>query len=226
MKQLSSKDRNFISREMKISLESIESKLNEDFLSPYRSRFEDAIAFFTNSIRKQSEQGYKFDCSPFKDSPAKNEINDHYSKLCKEINDPSAEVVLDSIRHAFCSYAYNGIHELFTHQAKESWYPKVILDCVITPNHIDLLPKKVTLYRGTDISEFKKSMFGQSWTTKESVAHKFAYVHYKNQHWFKKVDRIILKTEYPRQFVYYASQEPEFEVAIDTSKISNVERIK
>lgn len=103
---------------------------------------------------------------------------------------------------------------------------KVILDCVITPNHIDLLPKKVTLYRGTDISEFKKSIFGQSWTTKESVAHKFAYVHYKNQHWFKKVDRIILKTEYPRQFVYYASQEPEFEVAIDTSKISNVKRIK
>lgn len=222
---LSSEDRDFISKEMKIVLESIDSKLSEDFLSPYRHHFEAAISFFITSIRTQNELGYKFDHISFEDSPAEKAINHHCNELSEIIDNAEASGILDSIRHAFCSFAYNGIHQLFTRQENEGWYPKVILDHEIKPNDIDSLPDVVILYRGADISEFEQSSFGQSWTTKEQVAREFAYVHYENQHWFKKADRIILKTKYPKRFVYYATQTPEFEVAIDTSKIGKVEKV-
>lgn len=222
---LSSEDREFISKEMKISLQSIDSKLSEDFLSPYRRQFEVAISFFVNSIRMQNDGGYKFDHASFEDSPAESVINQHYIELSGKIDNLEANAILDSIRHAFCSFAYNGIHQLFTHQENESWYPRVILDCVLKPNNIESLPEVVLLYRGADISELRLSSFGQSWTTKEQVAREFAYKHYENQDWFNKENRVIFKTKYPRCFVYYANQAPEYEVVIDTSKIGKVERV-
>lgn len=210
---------------MKVSLKSIDSKLSEDFLSPYRHKFEAAISFFVKSIRVQGGLGYKFDHASFEDSPAKNAINRHYIELSEAIDNVEANAILDSIRHAFCSFAYNGIHQLFIGQENEAWYPKVILDCELKPNNIDSLPEVVILYRGADISEFKLSSFGQSWTTKEQVAREFAYKHYESLDWFKKENRIIFKTEYPRCFVYYANQAPEYEVVINTSKIGKVERV-
>lgn len=221
---LSSEDQDFISKEMKIVLESIDSKLSEDFLSPYKYHFETAISLFIASIRAQNELGYKFDNLSFEDSPAEKIINHHYIELSRTIDSAEVDGILDSLRHAFCSFACNGIHQLFTRQENEVWYPKVILDHEIEPNDIDSLPEMVTLYRGADVSEFEQSSFGQSWTTQEQVAREFAYVHYEGQSWFKRSNRIILKTEYPKRFVYYANKAPEFEVAIDTSKIGKVER--
>jgi hypothetical protein len=210
---------------MKISIESIESKLSENILSPYRQQFETAISFFVKFIRMQGELGYKFDYTSFVDGPAKSAINQYYNELSGTIDSVEANDILDSIRHAFCSFACDGLHQLFTHQENETWYPKVILDCELKPNNIDSLPEIAVLYRGTDLLELKQASYGQSWTTKEHVAHEFAYKHYENQDWFKKENRIILKTEYPKRFAYYANQAPEYEVVINTSKIGKVYRI-
>lgn len=218
-------DRYFITNEMKLSLESIDLKLSEGFLSPYRKKFEASISLFVKYVRMQNELGYKFDQYSFEDSPAEKKINRHYIELSDSIDNVEADAILDSIRHAFCSFARGGIHQLFTHQENEVWYPKVILDSELHPNNIDSLPEIIVLYRGADISELKFLNFGQSWTTKEDVAREFAYRHYANQNWFVKENRIILKTEYARCFVYYANQAPEYEVAINTSKIGKVERI-
>jgi len=222
---LSSEDRDFISKEMKISLESIDSKLGEDIFLSYRAHFDAAISFFIKSIRVQNDLGYKFDYASFEDSPAEHAINRHYNELSEIINNVEVNGVLDSIRHAFCSFAYNGIHQLFTRQENEVWYPKVVLDSEIKPNDIDSFPESVVIYRGADISELELSSFGQSWTTKEQVAREFAFLHYESQHWFNKDNRVILKTVYPRDYVYYASKAPEFEVAIDTSRIGKVYKV-
>lgn len=222
---LSPEDRDFVSNEMKISLESIDSKLSEGFLYSYRQKFETAISFFVSCIRMQEEVEYRIDRASFESSLAENAINQHYLDLSEKISDVEANAILDSIRHAFCSYAYNGLHQLFTRQENEVWYPKIILDCELKPNNIDLLPEIVVLYRGTDLAELKLSSFGQSWTTKVEVAREFAYKHYEGQNWFRKESRIILKTEYSKRFVYYANQAPEYEVAIDTSKIGKVEMV-
>ncbi|WP_414886497.1 hypothetical protein [Pseudomonas chlororaphis] len=171
----------------------------------------------------QDERGYKFDHASFEDSPAECAINQRCNELSEIIGDVEVNAILDSIRHAFCSFAYNGVHQLFTRQENEAWYPKVILDCELKPNNIGSLPEVVTLYRGTDILELEQSSFGQSWTTKEHVAREFAYKHYVSQNWFKKENRIVLKTEYPRRFVYYANQAPEYEVVINTNRIGKVE---
>nr|WP_315438324.1 hypothetical protein [uncultured Pseudomonas sp.] len=222
---LSPEDQDFVSSEMKVSIESIDSKLSEGFLSSYRHKFEAAISFFVSCIREQEEVGYRTDHASFENSPAENAINQHYLCLSETIDSVEANAILDSIRHAFCSYAYNGLHQLFTRQENEVWYPKIILDCELKPNDIELLPEIVVLYRGADLAELKLLNFGQSWTTKVEVAREFAYKHYEGQDWFRKESRIILKTEYPKRFVYYASQAPEYEVAIDTSKIGKVERV-
>lgn len=222
---LTNEDREFISQEMKIQLESIDSKLNEDFLSPYKHQLEAAISAFIQLIRRRSESGYKCSHISFEDSPAETAITQYALELSETINNEEANAVLDSIRHAFCSFAYDGLHQLFTRQENEVWYPKVILDGVLKPNDIASLPEVVTLYRGADISELKHSNFGQSWTTNEQIAREFAYKHYRGQDWFNKESRVVLKTEYPKCFVFYANQAPEYEVAVNTSKISNVEKI-
>lgn len=220
---LSDEDRKFISKDMKISLESIESKLIESAVSAYRREIESAIAFFIQCIRKHNEAGNR--CyDDFEDTPAEKEITQYYCERCEAFGETEAKYVLDSIWHAFCSFAYNGLHQLFTRQENEAWYPKIILDSELKPNDIDTLPEVVTIYRGTDKSEYISSKFGQSWTTKEEVAIDFAYRHYENQPWFEKENRIVLVTQYPRCHLYYSYQSCEYEVAVDTSKIGEVRK--
>lgn len=55
---LSREERDFISGEMKISLESIDSKLSEESLAPFRHQCETAISAFIKFIRDQIATGY------------------------------------------------------------------------------------------------------------------------------------------------------------------------
>nr|QZL14128.1 hypothetical protein [uncultured bacterium] len=222
---LSIEDQEFISKEMKISLESIDSKLNEYSLAPYKKQLEAAISFFINSIRAQNRLGYKFDARTCQDSPAEKEINKHYIKLSDFFGETEATYTLDSLRHAFCSFAFNGLHQLFTRQENEVWYPKIILDEELKPNDISELPSIVTLYRGTDITEFNSGSYGQSWTTCKNVAHEFAFKHYASQPWFNESERIVLNTIFSKEHIYFSHQLCEFEVVVDTSKISHVWKI-
>ena len=221
---LSTEDQEFISAGMKISLESIDSKLNEPSLLPYKNQLEDAISHFIHSIRIQNKIGYKFDPISCQDSPAEREINKHCTKLSETLGETEATSILDSLRHAFCSFAYNGLHQLFTRQENENWYPKIILKEELKPNDINKLPNIVTLYRGTDIAELNSGSYGQSWTTCKNSAQDFAFKHYASQAWFKEAERIVLETTISKEHAYYSNQSCEFEVVIDTSKITHVKK--
>jgi hypothetical protein len=131
--------------------------------------------------------------------------------------------VFDSIRHAFVSFAYNGLHQLFTRQENEVWYPRVILKAELMPNDIESLPNNIVLYRGTDKKEFETNNYGQSWSTKLNVANDFAYQHYVAQPWFNEEERIVLKAEICKSAVFFSDQSCEYEVVVDTKFLSNVQ---
>jgi hypothetical protein len=222
---LSAEDKEFICKEMKISLESIESKLSEHFLSPYKNQLEDAISYFICSIHAQNKIGYKLESNSFQDSPAEKEINKYYIEQSEVWGETEASSVFETLRHAFCSFAYNGLHQLFTRQENEGWYPKVILDEELKPNDINELPSIVTLYRGTDIAELNSENYGQSWTTCKNIARDFAFKHYSGQPCFKDNERVVLETKISKKHAYYSNQSCEYEVVLNASKITCVKKI-
>lgn len=222
---LSTEDQRFISQEMKILLDSIDFKVTGHALLPYREQFESAISFFIHSIRAQNKLDYTPSRNSFEDSPAEKEINKYSAELSKTLFEAEAVSVLDSLRHAFCSFAYNGLHQLFTRQENENWYPKVILDEELRPNDINKLPDIVVLYRGTDIAEFNSANYGQSWTTCKRIADAFAFKNYIGQSWFKNSERVVLETKISKKHAYFSDQSGEFEVVIDVRNIGCVKII-
>lgn len=219
---LSEKAENFILQSMKIDLQSIIEKLDEEGVATHRSEIEGAIEKFIHAILGQNSSTWQHEKRLFDDSPAEGTINQYATDLMDKFSNEEAKVVLDSLRHAFCSYAYGNLHQLFTRQVNENWYPKVILDEVLEPNDIDALPDIVSLYRGTDSQEFESQKYGQSWTTNKQIAHDFAFVHYQGQQWFEGAKRLILCADISKQHVYFSNQTCEFEVVVNTSKLVNV----
>ncbi|AZE85909.1 hypothetical protein C4J98_4534 [Pseudomonas orientalis] len=222
---LSIEDQEFISKEMKIALESIVSKFGEVALLPYKKHLESAISFFICSIRAQNRSGYICDGGSCRQSPAQIEINNYSAELSETLAGTEAISILESLRHAFSSFAYNGLHQLFTRQENEDWHPKVILDEELMPNDISELPSLVTLYRGTDIAEYNSFSYGQSWTTCKEIAYLFAFTHYVGQPWFNKNERVVLKAEVSKRYVYFSNQSGEFEVVVNVGEISHVEKV-
>lgn len=220
---LSIEDLGFITNEMKISIASINSKFSEHALLPHRNQLESAISFFISAIRTQNKSGYFYSRGTLQPSPAEVEINNYSAELSEALSNTDAASTLDSLRHAFSSFARNGLHELFTCQENEGWHPKVILNEELIPNDIKTLPNLVTLYRGTDIAEHNSSSYGQSWSTDKKIAYLFAFKHYMGQPWFKVNQRVILKTEISKEHAYFSNQSGEFEVVINAREISHVE---
>ncbi|WP_146018019.1 MULTISPECIES: hypothetical protein [Pseudomonas] len=219
---LTEEDKEFMFSRMKVPINSIESKLNEPSCREYKVLIENSISSFIKSIRAQDEAGYTPEPHSFEDSPAEIEIQERFLATLSFIKNEEAEFVFDAIRHAFSLYASNGLHQLFIGQENQAWYPKVILDSELNPNDIASLPEIITLYRGTNRTEFLQRNYGQSWTTSRKVAHDFAFKHYENQPGFNRQERVILRTEYPRESVYYANLAPEHEVVVNTSQIGTV----
>ncbi|GAB7529379.1 hypothetical protein PS3A_17880 [Pseudomonas sp. 3A(2025)] len=222
---LSKEDQEFISEKMKIVLNSITFKLSERALSPYKTHLEHAISHFIRSIIDQNNSNHTYNANSLEQSPAQAEINNFSLELSKKLNNTEALTTLDSLRHTFASFACNGHHHLFTLQENESWHPKIILDEELKPNDINELPEIITLYRGTDIIEYTSSNYGQSWTTRKEIAELFAFKHYKDQPEFDINKRAILRTTISKKHVYFSNQSGEFEVVIDTRKISHVIKV-
>jgi hypothetical protein len=138
-----------------------------------------------------------------------------------EISDVYA--VIDTLRHAFDGFAYGGLHQLYTRQENEAWYPKIVLNRKIEPNDIDSLSNPVAIYRGCNYGEYETKKYGQSWTTSIPIAQLFAYTHYEHQPWFDSRNRVVLKAEIPRSAIYYSNQEGEFEVVVDIKHLAQIE---
>ena len=214
----------FIARSMKIDLKSLYEKFDEEEIRNHKNELVGAVTEFVQAIVDQNESGVVHDIFSFEDSPAEAIINKRFCDLSDEFSNEDTKAVLDSLRHAFCSFAFGGLHQLYTRQENEVWYPKIVLDEELKPNDIDALPENITLYRGTDFAEFTSKNFGQSWTTSKDVAYDFAFRHYAAQPWFEESERLVLNTKISRKYVYFSNQSCEFEVVIDTSKLTEVRK--
>jgi len=213
----------FLSNKMKIDLDDLYEKLGRHSLIRHKGAIVTAIHYYISQIHEQQNLNYIAEPHFLDDTPAEQAINCYYNEHFDESLDEEAKEVSDSLRHAFCSFAFGGLHQLFTRQENEVWYPSIVLDSELTPNDIENLPSTVVLYRGTDCREYESRKFRQSWTTSLQVAKDFAFKHYQNQPWFSEQDRVVLKTVYPKSGIYFSDQRCEFEVAINTRKIGQVE---
>ena len=142
--------------------------------------------------------------------------------LSEKIQNDESLQVLDALRYAFVSYAFNGLHQLYPRQENQCRGPKIILNEVLTPNDISSLNQEVKLYRGCDIGEHKRGRYGQAWTTSLKVTKDFAFIHYQGQQWFDTKYRVVLETIYSRDDILFSDQSVEFEVVVDVSKLGKV----
>jgi hypothetical protein len=210
---------------MKITLESITSKLNEPDLEKYKVQLIEMVEYFTQELIKFEPNRTKPLLNMGADNAAEKAINNYAVKWMDNFsNEDKVYQVIDSLRHAFSSFAYNGLHQLYTRQENEVWYPKILLNEILEPNDINTLEDLVTIYRGCGTWEYEKGMYGQAWSTSKERANDFAFKHYASQPWFDNNKRIVLKTVYPKDKVLFSDQTIEHEVVIQTKYLTKVEK--
>ena len=134
----------------------------------------------------------------------------------------SAYAIIDPLRHAFDGFAYGGLHQLYTRQENEAWYPRVYLTRELKPNDIATLDEVVKIYRGCSADENHSKKYGQSWSTSKDAAEQFAYVHYQNQPWFNPENRVVLQSTIPKSAIFYSKQHCEFEVVVNVHFLGEV----
>lgn len=212
------KDELFMSKELKIDTSDLELKI-----SKIKSNIDkkNVFLFISESIKAIRSNT----ATHYEETIAEIRIKYNYRRLLEHLEDNDARLILDKLRHAFCSYARGGLLQLYKNQERENWYPKIILDEELTPNDISKLPDEVLLYRGTSFLEFTSKEYGQSWTTSHDEAKEFACKHYRHQDWFNIKDQVILITRYSKKNIYYYSEQSqdEFEAIINTKKLKTVE---
>jgi hypothetical protein len=220
----SDSDRDFMAKNMKIVVDSIESKLNEPFFSEFKEIAIDAISQYIEAIKEFEASGVSRDLTCSQDNTAEEFINAHFCEITDGMDNCEAIQVLDALRYSFACYAYNGLHQLYSRQENESWHPKIWLTAVLEPNDIDSLPQTLTLYRGCDISELENKSFGQAWSTSLEVAKEFAYTHYRSQDWFDENKRVVLEAKCSKENVLFSDQSIEYEVVVDVDKLDGVHK--
>lgn len=157
-----------------------------------------------------------------KKEDAEEEIQKIFLRCENLFEDEHAYAIIDPIRHAFDGFAYGGLHQLFTRQENEAWYPRVLITKELKPNDIESLAEIVDIYRGCSMSEHITQKYGQSWSTSKNVAKQFAYVHYQNQPWFNLQDRTVLQSTISKTAIFYSKQECEFEVVVNVDLLGKV----
>ncbi len=220
----SDSDHNFMTNNMKIVVESIESKLNEPFFAEFKQIAINAISKYIEAIERFEASGAMRDLTCGQDNEAEEFIRSHYCELVDESDNNDVIQVLDALRHSFSCYAYNGLHQLYTRQENECWHPKIKLTEVLIPNDIQSLEQVLTIYRGCDISELENSSFGQSWSTSLEAAKEFACIHYRSQVWFDENRRVVLEATYSKDHVLFSDQSIEYEVVVDVDKLVDVRK--
>ena len=219
-------DYNFMTNNMKIIVDSIESKLNEDFFIDYKEKAIDAISCYIRIIKKLSLSEGKHDIHSHMDNEGKKLINSYHYNMVKSLKNEAVKDIFDTLRHSFSCYASGGLYDLYIYQQNEYWHPEILLTEILKPNDIDSLPEKLVLYRGCDISELDRNNFGQAWTTCINVAKHFAFTNYSDRDWFNIKNRIVLETTYAKSDILFSNQAVEYEVVINTSKLDSVKRYK
>ena len=202
VQQLSESVLNLLSKEMCIDTQHLEEKIKSETLIAHRNFSTTAINLLGVALIDVKSR-YEID---------KLFIGLNCSSICEHLYN-----FLDSVRHAFSSFADDGIHSLYVYQENQAWYPKIILRHAIQPNDIHTLKDIISVFRGCDRSEFESRKFGQAWSTSIDVACEFSNQHYRSQHWFNQKMRTVLAAKINKCDVYYSDQQKhEREIALNT----------
>lgn len=217
--------RDFMENSMKMVVESIESKLKEQFFSGHKELAVSSIAHYIEAIKNLENSEASRDLTSGQKNEAEESIRRHFLEITEGMDDSDPVYhVFDALRHSFSCYAYNGLHQLYSRQENESWHPKIMLTEALEPNDIDSLNQDLTIYRGCDVGELERESFGQAWSTSLSVAREFAFKHYQGQDWFDQTRRVVLEAKCSRDDLLYSDQSVEFEVVVDVTRLRQVQR--
>jgi hypothetical protein len=157
-----------------------------------------------------------------KKEAAEEEIQKIFLSYEHLFNHGAAYAIIDPLRHVFDGFAYGGLHQIYTRQENEAWYPKIRLSRELKPNDIATLDEVVIIYRGCSTSEYTSKEYGQSWSTSKDVAKQFSHAHYQNQPWFKPENRIVLQSTIFRSAIFYSKQDCEFEIVVNVNLLGKV----
>jgi hypothetical protein len=205
---LSQEAHQFMINEMCIDTPDLTEKINSLGCDSHSGDIYRMIESFFTSLNKEN---------------AEEEIQRIFLNYEHLFEDEHAYAIIDPIRHAFAGFAYGGLHQLFTRQENEAWYPRVLLTKELKPNDIANLAETVEIYRGCGMNEHIIQKYGQSWSTSKNVAEQFAYVHYQNQPWFNIQNRAVLQSTISKSAIFYSKQECEFEVVINVNLLGKVQ---
>jgi hypothetical protein len=197
----------FLNDSMRVDVKELLATINDPQISEFNAYLFEAIHKYFDAL---SSQNYEDD------------IQNVYFEYELLHQHEKAHSILDALRHAFDGFAFGGLHQLYTRQENEGWYPKIKLIEELKPNDISSLEEMVTIYRGCDENEFQSNNYGQSWTTSIKIAELFAYQHYSFQEWFNLESRVVVTAVIPRSAVLFSDQSIEFEVIINTEKLIDV----
>ncbi len=141
----------------------------------------------------------------------KNKIND----------EKDSYYIFDNLRHAFNSYKFGGLIQLYERAEKEYWYPKIVIDNFLgKAEDINSLNDEIIVYRGTSFKEYESGIFSQSWSLDKDIARKFAFEHYRRQLFYSNTERILLKTKINKSDIfYYDGDNIEKEIVINSKDI-------
>lgn len=210
--------RSYLKNEMYIDVAALEFDIITNVIEEDRELIYSSIDdFFSIAIKFGSDRS-----SSIEESLAVKDVNHIFNQA--PFQSDIVSYYCDAIRYAFTHFVDGRLLQLYEHQQNECWFPKLILKEVLKPNDIDTLPNTITIYRGCYISEHRAGKYKQAWTTRKEVAQQFAFVHYQNQDWFNKADRVVLVTTISKDALFYSKQSSEFEVVINTSEL-NIDEI-
>ena len=105
-------DADFLSENMSFDIEWLEAQLMSQEFAEYRPSLESFISDLIGTLTQSNPQ--KEILALFESKIAKRKENRLYE-------------IMDSLRHAFTSYASGGLLDLYVYQSNESWYPKIVL---------------------------------------------------------------------------------------------------
>ena len=137
---------------------------------------------------------------------------------CKSLfTDCSAYEIADALRFSFTHFVSGGLLGMYEHQQNECWHPRIVIRETLKPNDIQALPDRIKIYRGCNRNEFDNN--GQAWTVDLQTASKFAFTQYSQQEWFSEHARIVIQAYISREDVFYAKNEGEFEIVVNSNKL-------
>ncbi len=136
-----------------------------------------------------------------------------------------------ALLNALKAFRQSGLLELYVYADTDEWapLPKITKSLYSEMSKLykdiyDSLPDILTIYRGTNLSEYNSGKYGQSWSLSREVAYRFAQdIGAKNN---SKLNRVVLESEINKANIFaYHNYGLEELCIVNTSKFTIQPRI-